>query len=471
MAINNLNQNFIRPHVSTLIDTFVPEHVRSRNPQFIKFIQAYLEFLETTHGSAYIQNTLPQQRDIDLQEEQFLRSIEQEIGLFVPREYASTPRVFYNKISQLWRAKGSEESIKTFFRLFLDDPIEVRYPWDKVLKPSDGRWLIDNKLRVSVISGNPEDLLGKQIRQIEELGVGKIERVERRVYSQEIVYELVLVREEIVGTFKVGNTIQTTDGSVAAEIYNSVVKLNIINGGSGYKLGDRVTLLNQEGNTFTAFVNLVNESGSILSTTIADFGAGTTPNHILDNQNNFNRPFYLEEFVLFVYSTRTVATGQEPIFSVKTKEGEGAEFSIEYGPIAVTDGVYSGVKGQLSSSIVLQDSKFYQKFSYEVITQTPINSWREPLRKTVHPAGTEVFANLRFFDLLKIESKALLNSEFVAPPSYALGERVSVGETAIGWEDTYATDYTFDDYAGVLLFDRQFTNTSVPPVADETNTL
>ena len=297
MAIKNLNRARIAPHVSALVDTFIPEAIRQRNPQFVNFIKSYLEFLESAHGSGYIQNTLVNQRDIELQEEQFLKRIEKEIGLFVPREYSASPRIFYNKITELWRAKGSQEAIQTFFRLFLNDPVEVRFPWDSVLKPSDGQWLISNKLRVSIIEGNPEDFLGKDIEQLEEFARGKVERIEKRVYSNEVVYELVLVREEIVGNFSVGSTIRTLDGLVIAEVYNSVVNLKIVNGGFGYELGDKIELKGLEGTTFTAFVNDVDENGTILSVTISEFGAGTTPKHIL-NIGNLGRPFFLDEFVL-----------------------------------------------------------------------------------------------------------------------------------------------------------------------------
>ena len=139
MPTNN-NSTQYSPFVSSLIDSFVPDQIRANYPDLIAFIAAYLDFLETTHESGYYQNTLPQQRDIQTQEEEFLRRIEKEIGLFVPREYEATPRVFYNKISELWRSKGSREAVETFFRLFLNDTVQVRFPWDFVLKPSDGRW-------------------------------------------------------------------------------------------------------------------------------------------------------------------------------------------------------------------------------------------------------------------------------------------------------------------------------------------
>jgi len=80
-----------------------------------------------------------------------------------------------------------------------------------------------------------------------------------------------------------------------------------------------------------------------------------------------------------------------PSFQIDTIDGEGATFSLEFDPIIETTGYYDGVQGQLSEAIVLQDSEFYQKFSYEVVTSFPYDRWIEPLKNHVHPSGTKPF--------------------------------------------------------------------------------
>jgi len=299
MPTNN-NSTQYSPFVSSLIDSFVPDQIRANYPDLIAFIAAYLDFLETTHESGYYQNTLPQQRDIQTQEEEFLRRIEKEIGLFVPREYEATPRVFYNKISELWRSKGSREAVETFFRLFLNDTVQVRFPWDSVLKPSDGRWQAPQKIRVSLISGDPDDLASKRVQQIEEYGFATVTKVERKVYADQTIYELTILRSETVGNFKVGNRITTEDRSVEAEIYNSVSDIIIESAGTGYEIGDRIRLEGRSRISFEARVTDVDNSGGITNISILDFGSGTTPNHILEVQGSGR--FFLDGFRIFQYA-------------------------------------------------------------------------------------------------------------------------------------------------------------------------
>ena len=106
----------IAPHISALVDSFVPEHIEASYPKLVLFLKAYLNFLEDTNKASYYQNTLPGQRDVWQQEQQFLARIQKEIGLYVPRDYAATPKVFYQKVVDLYRSKGSEAAVKTFFQ-------------------------------------------------------------------------------------------------------------------------------------------------------------------------------------------------------------------------------------------------------------------------------------------------------------------------------------------------------------------
>lgn len=457
------------PHVSALIEKFVPSHIISSYPELIDFLRAYLDFLESSHGAGYYQNALPAQRDIERQEEEFLTRIEKEIGLFVPRQYASTPRVFYNKITELWRSKGTQEAVETFFRLFLDDPVQVRYPWDRVLKPSDGRWIVENKLRVTMISGNGMDFLGQSIVQNEEFATSKVKKVEREVYSDAIIYELTLSEEDTIGDFKFYNTI-TIPGStgIQAEIYKSAVGLKILDGGRDYRVGDRIRVDNFDGVTFSAFVSRVSETGAIQDIRFSNFGAGNTPLHIKANAGPEDR-VYVEDFRLYQYSTNDVVSFL--FYKIDTVRGSDAEFEIEYGALAQTEGNYVDSKGQLSDAIVLQDSRFFQKYSYEVITSFSSDRWVNALKRTVHPAGVAVFGNIRVYNELNmgVESATYINK--FTPDVYIFGENPGITETLIGFSQDYAINsdaYFLDDYTGQVLFEQETQNQTQPPLDSET---
>jgi hypothetical protein len=496
-----VNRSNYSPFVATLIDQFVPDHIRANYPQLIAFIEAYLGYLEESNESGYFQNTLPQQRDIRTQEQEFLRRIEQEIGLFVPREYEATPLLFYDKISELWRAKGSEEAVETFFRLFLNDTVQIRYPWDFVLKPSDGRWEAPRKLRVSLISGNANDFASQRIQQIEEYGLATVTKVERKVYADQTIFELTILRGNTVGNFKVGNRITTEDRSVEAEIYNSVSEIVIETPGVDYEVGDRIRLSGRSRISFEARVRTVNQVGGITGVDIIDFGSGTTPDHILDVQgsgrfflNNFRVFQYLgddreldlgdnldlsddsvlgftQDYTSDVYFSRayvgeilfsaadqslvdtplatenivtTPADPTQPLnFQVDSLDGTGATFSLEFAPIVESAGYYDGVRGQLSEAIVLQDSEFYQKFSYEIITAYPINEWIDPLKNHVHPAGTKPFGLINRIERLDATVPIKSNAVRELPPQHSVAsttQLVSKTFTKILGDCTICTD-------------------------------
>ena len=58
------------------------------------------------------------------------------------------------------------------------------------------------------------------------------------------------------------------------------------------------------------------------------------------------------------------------------------------------DGYYVGTDGQLSSQKKIQDSKYYQDFSYVILADQDINNYRDLVLNTVHPAGTELFGEV-----------------------------------------------------------------------------
>jgi len=460
MNPKNVNSSNISPHVSALIDSFIPEHIRQNFPELIKFIEAYFNYLEDVHGSVYYQNTLSSQRDIELQEESFLREIESEVGLYVPRKYESSPRLFYNQISEIYRSKGSKEAIELFFRLFLNDPVRIRFPWDQVLKPSDGRWNIDNKLRVTMIRGSGDDFLGRKIFQIEQFATSVVEKVERRLYSDSLIFELTLSVDDSVGTFVSGNTIKIEDSDLEAEIYRSVSKIVPTNPGQNYRKGEKVELDNYDGYSFIGFVSSVDNSGGIVEVTLSNFGAGNTPQHVINDPNNTNQ-YYFKDFLVYDRNTDELVEAVIPEFTVNTKFGVDAEFDILFSPIVTTAGRYSGVRGQLSESIVLQDSDFYQKYSYEVVGNNSIDTWLKPLKQTVHLAGAKVFSNINIYNKLDFKVDSEFFSQFFEPANYTLGENSTIFSEALGFSQDYVVGeglYFRELYVGIEEF--EFTDVS-----------
>ena len=445
------NNSQLSPHITARIDQFIPEYIRANFPDLIEFVKVYFEYLEEHHKSSYYQNTLYDQRNIKTQDDLFLESIESELGLYIPQSYKSSPKQFYHHIIDIWRSKGSEESIKTFFRLFLDEEVVIRYPWDKVLKPSDGIWVTDKKLRVSMINGDGYDFLGQEIQQTTNTGVAKVIKVERKVYSTEVIYELLISNNDIVGEFVPrDNIIVFGMPNLRAEIYRSVQNLSIVNSGSNYKVGDKIELSQFHGSTFTCYVSDVDENGAILDTKMSNFGAGNTPSHIIDKMY-FGVSGYLVDYIRHVYESNKLVKLPEPEFCIRTENGSGADFQIHYGAVCETKGSYKGVKGQLSESTVLHDSYFYQKYSYEVITSNSADKWLPALKRTVHPSGVLAFSNVNVADSISPKMSLKEYRDIAVPQGYTFGENLPIQETISIYVQNYAIGedfYFYEDYAG-----------------------
>lgn len=140
--------------VSALIYQQVPEYVREEYPLFISFLEAYYEFLETKQGSQK-NDLLAQAKDIryitDVDEsiDEFERNFYETFAYLLPKDVTVDKAFLIKNLLPLYLAKGSESSFKFLFRLLFGQELEIKYPKNEILRASDGKWEIDNALKVS----------------------------------------------------------------------------------------------------------------------------------------------------------------------------------------------------------------------------------------------------------------------------------------------------------------------------------
>ena len=78
-----------------------------------------------------------------------------------------------------------------------------------------------------------------------------------------------------------------------------------------------------------------------------------------------------------------------------------AEATSTIGTVGQTVGNFVNDQGKLSESeMKVQDSFYYQDYSYVVRIGQSINEWRESVRRSVHPAGWNVFGEVSFSTLV-----------------------------------------------------------------------
>jgi hypothetical protein len=417
----------IAPHVDTLIDTFVPSHIRESYPALVRFIRAYLDFLETQNQSAYFQNTLPEQRFIETQQEQFLKRIEKEIGLFVPRRYEADPKLFYNKISELWRSRGSPESIKTFFRIFFDEPVEISYPNEQILIPSNSVWFQESFITIRLQGGitvSTDEIEVYQLFKGEETFIDTLRFEEIlpgliRVYSERIPFENVNVGDEYVIRNK-----NTSDFISIAEVVLSPNDVSVIVKGNSWRPGQIIRFPGTISDTLIR-VDSIDNDGGINNLSIVEYGyehsssptlivspfpvrptgtgfniteqplpgGGTRFSLLISSENAsvsdsvlgfLPGDYFLEEYVdniLYVGDTAFTTTSSveeniqdEESFSYQVTDitleewlESRATIAMSFAPRAKLEGEWRDLSSIISEDFTrIQDNFFYQKYSYEL---------------------------------------------------------------------------------------------------------
>jgi len=114
-------------------------------------------------GPSYVINAIEEAMNIDENADEYLQLMQKEIAASLPRDITVDKRNLYKTITDFYKIKGAQDSVEVFFRLLFNDEVEVIYPWDSTLKPSDGTWdagtssYLDRKGKISEKSIRVQD--------------------------------------------------------------------------------------------------------------------------------------------------------------------------------------------------------------------------------------------------------------------------------------------------------------------------
>jgi hypothetical protein len=138
---------------SILVNRQVPEFVREEYPLFIEFLEAYYEFLEDAQGNQLNDLTTQAKNlrdisDVDISIDKFESQFFDTFASLFPRDAQVNKEFLIKNVLPLYLAKGSVSSFKFLFRLLFDDEVNITYPKTNILKASDGKWVVDNVLKI-----------------------------------------------------------------------------------------------------------------------------------------------------------------------------------------------------------------------------------------------------------------------------------------------------------------------------------
>ena len=102
----------------------------------------------------------------------------------------------------------------------------------------------------------------------------------------------------------------------------------------------------------------------------------------------------------------------------------------QVGTIATTSGEFLGERGKVSSDVMrIQDSFFYQDYSYVVKVGESINTWRNAIKRTVHPAGWAVFGEVSIVSQVTAGIRTFTAGDLTDPEGTVTPELASLLKT------------------------------------------
>ena len=463
MAVVSPNQPIhpaLDERISVKVEGQLPAFVKQDHATFVAFLEAYYEYMEQEGKPYEIVGNLNNYANLDKTTDGFLKHFKKQFGEDVPEAvFANANKPFVLKhLRDFYRSKGSQKSFEFLFRLLYKEEIELYLPSVDMLRASDGRYTKEQILRSVDTSGTDAifNLTGNTITGGTSGATAIVETILKEHIGSIIVSTIYV--SNVVGTFAINETI--TDGTVTTTLNGMVTDYTITNAGnlhtvgstvpisgtggasitidslttgsittatitsagSGYAAGDKLTINNSgkqniNGRTASVLVKTVGGSGNITALELENGGSGYTAVPTVSGGTGTGASITLSGTGIGGIKTLKITNNGFGYTTAPTLNfsslGDGTATA------TTTIGAYEGNfnigfttdDGFLSSAKYLQDSLYYQAFSYVLTTGNAVDKWRDIVKRVNHPAGLALFGKLR------LVSSAALNLKVLGTPT------------------------------------------------------
>jgi hypothetical protein len=398
----------------------------------VDFLKGYYEWLQL-EGSPYytIRNHLSY---LNFEESitEYASLLKNEYFQFLPEKVSANKELLIKYSKQFFSTVGTEKAFDFIFKVLYNEPVELEYPRNYMLIPSNGKWVDDEHMLYVSANGDVESFLHRRVQQNQpELDgsvtvvSGTVSRINKRYANNFVFAELYITG--LSGELKIeypigfGNTTEW-----------------ILPIASGYTVTAPGMNYNPD--------NILSYSGP------AVFTVSTTVNDFTKADMRYSTLFRKEEIVVkkngavitdFTFDGRTVYGSfamndliqvEYPVYpgfvvvdevapggGIKSieiidmpfgveanhtydgnKGGAGAVVKLTPGIAKKIPGHYRNSDGFLSDKDVLQDSRYYQDFSYVIKSGISIDTYRDTVVSLLHPAGFNMIAEVSILETMSL---------------------------------------------------------------------
>jgi hypothetical protein len=426
MATTRINEK-----ISELVNSQLPEFIRSDYTTFVAFLEYYYKFLEQDQGALELVQNARQYSDIDKTTTSFVNYFLANYANDLPISLQVNKSLLIKKIEGLYKAKGSSLSIETLFKVLYDTVATTSHPYDFVLRPSDGKWSFRTSIRVLLTSGSVANLQDRFLNLVKNNIAYTAEIVRVKSLATNL-YEI-FYKSSVDVPFEIDDTVLVNTS--AGTIFTGIVKptttsYQVSFGGTGFRVGEvfnltvggqdtlvRITKVGANGSIQTVkFINFGYNYNSNFTITLSNaLGVATSTKYFATTAGGFQESFSLVGIHSIIDATRyfdsdyvtpfnytgnllSSSTTSSQVITSSTTGGTSnpsdAIITFNVGAIARYPGEYIATQGFLSEPDVrLQDQYLYQPFAYQVESELDISVFYDIVKKLVHQAGTNLFVN------------------------------------------------------------------------------
>ncbi len=432
--------------LSLLLKRYCPDFVVEKHPGFVNFLRAYYDWSMNKDGfnPAWVISHLIEWSYIDETIDEFIDYFKSEYLNHLTVDFNGDVRSFIKHTKEFYSSRGTPESFRFLLTMLSGNSGSIFYPNRYIMKSSDGLWTTNYNMFVENNEQIDSSFISTTLKGITTGSTGIIENIEVH-FNYELQKQFIKVKlSNIKGSFE-DEQVLFDNGSkqLILSVYDTVKKIDIrsrgnnykvddvisipgdntflarvktvlpgkidsyaiFNGGSGYSIGDEITVQLGDVDLYYAapriFVDGVDQDGSITSLDIKYPGYGFYTVPVVEN------PDLDIQFISYgcgairdieIITAAINYTDETPL-SISTTDGKGAELFLLTGKILSSRPYYEKPGSFLSDEFKLQDSDYWQDYSYEIQSTLVLENniiaqfaeYKDVFKKLVHPAGFKLF--------------------------------------------------------------------------------
>jgi hypothetical protein len=422
------------------IQSQIPQHINEDYPRFVQFLKAYYEWLNAENNPYRELKNHMDYLAFEKSVDEYVEFMKDEYLHNLPDSVAVDKEMFIQWSKKFNLSRGSHESFRFLFSvLYGEENTSIYLPKDNILKTSDGRWVSGQSVMLVTYNAESSKLFQYQkivqtrpiYKDIVETATAIVESVKTKYLGRFIVTELSI--SNIKGEFVQGYPIETETGALEYMI-SSVDVPAIENKGTKYQIGERLYLENADTHCVERDAKISNEFDTRVSSfyTKQDVSVSVNGTTLLDSEYDYDGRTIVSDMIMAGDIVRiempsyggyivvdqidesrgvvTIDVLESPVMCDEVNSynviadgaGTGLVATANPGFIRKVKGYYVGTKGQLSSNMYIQDSYFYQDFSYAIRTEQDYRKYAEIVKEILHPAGQIMFGQISVVNVIEL---------------------------------------------------------------------